>query len=135
MTDDSKLVPWLKNGMSYKYIYYCDDPLLALKEFIKINKLTENDLLIKSSRTTIARNLDASFKKAGVPHNSLHGFGRKSINTELFKSGANSKTRSTLLRQESQTDNDINYAENSEALERAKKFSKLLKKMKMMNNE
>ena len=35
MTDDSKLVQWLKNGMSYKYIYYCDDPLLTLKEFIK----------------------------------------------------------------------------------------------------
>ena len=122
MSKDSKLVPWLKNGMSFKYIYYFDDTVTTLKKFIKTNKLKEDDMLIKSTRTSIARYLDISFKKAGVEHNSLHGFGRKSINTELYKSGADSKTRSALLGQESQKVNDVNYVANSEAREKAKEY-------------
>ena len=122
MTDDSKLVPWLKNGMSFKYIYYFDDTVATLKEFIETNKLKEDDLLIKSTRTSIARYLEKSFKKSGVPHNSLHGFGRKSINTELYINGADSKTRAALLGQESETVNDVNYVANSEAREKAKEY-------------
>ena len=54
----------------------------------------------------------------------MHGFGRKSINTELYKNGADSKTRSALLGQDSQAINEIHYVENNEAIEKAKQILK-----------
>ena len=120
----SVLVPYLKNSVPVKYIYYFNKPAEVLKEYLERANLKEKDYLFDKSRTLIKRNLNKAFIKANVPHNTLHGFGRKSINTELYKNGADSKTRSALLGQDSQAINEIHYVENNEAIKKAKQILK-----------
>ena len=64
--------------------------------------------------------------KASIPYNTIHGFSRKSINTELYNAGASSKSRKTLLGQASDFINENNYIDNNKALEEA---TKILKKI------
>ncbi len=119
-----KVVPYLKNGMAFKYIYYYNEPAKILDYYLKHNKLDTNDFLFDISRTEIRRRLTKAMKKTGVAYNTLHGFGRKSINTELYKRGADSKTRPTLLGQENENINEVHYVANSEAREKAKEYLK-----------
>ena len=119
-----QVVPYLKNGMTSKYIYYFEEKALVLENYIIKNLLKPDDFLIPDSRTTLKRVLDQACIDAKVEHNTLHGFGRKSINTELYKVGADSKTRSALLGQDSENINEVHYVENSEARNRAKEYLK-----------
>lgn len=124
---DSEIQDWLKNGMPYKYVYYYTERSTILKKYIEMFKLNEDDFLIDETRTTIRRYLNKAFKKAGVKHNTLHGFARKSINTELYLAGADSKTRATLLGQKSVKVNDENYVQTEEALKKVKNYLKYIK--------
>ena len=51
-----------------------------------------------------------------------HGFGRKSINTELYKLGADSKVRTTLLGQISMSVNEDNYVDNQTVFDEGLNF-------------
>lgn len=83
--------------------------------------------MINETRTTIRRYLNKAFKKASVKHSTLHGFGRKSINTELYLVGADSETRATVLGQKNVKVNDENYVQTEEALKKAKNYLKDIK--------
>lgn len=123
----SEVEPWLKNGSKVKYIYYFNDKAYLLEKYIKENNLSDTDFIISISRTTFRRKHNEAMKDAGVPHNTLHGFGRKSINTEMYNRGADSKARSTFLGQESTSVNEQHYIEKDEALNRAKEVLKTIK--------
>ena len=112
----------LKNLSSYKVIIYTHENCEILKEYISRNILKGEDFLFDTYRVKIQRKLDRYLKKAKLKHNSLHGFGRKSINTELYKIGADSKVRATLLGQTSTQINEQNYIDKEVALKKAIRF-------------
>lgn len=112
----------LKNLSSYKVIIYTQENSEILKEYINRNNLKKEDFLFNTYRIKIQRKLDYYLNKAKLEHNSLHGFGRKSINTELYKIGADSKVRTTLLGQASTQINEQNYIDKKVALKKAIKF-------------
>lgn len=112
----------LKNLSSYKIIIYTNENSAILKDYIRRNNLKSDDFLFDTYRVKIQRKLDHYLKKAKLSHNSLHGFGRKSINTELYKIGADSKVRTTLLGQSSTQVNEQNYIDKKVALKKAIKY-------------
>lgn len=112
----------LKTSASYKKIGYAGGIYKTLVEYIRRNELKETDYLIPMSREAIRSYLNRACKKAGVKNNTLHGFGRKSINTELYKAGADSKVRTTLLGQDSVSINEKNYIDKQETFEKGLEY-------------
>lgn len=106
----------LKNNSSYKTIFYANHNVEILRNFIERNKLEQEDYLFNYSRTNIRRILGRACKEANVDSNTLHGFGRKSINTELyFATGGDVKVCQTALGQSSSAVNLDHYVSKEEA--------------------
>lgn len=116
----------LKTNASYKKIAYVGENALILKDYIERNKLQENDFLFPFSRNTIHRRVINYSSKAGVMVNTLHGFGRKSINTELYLHGADAKVRKTLLGQASEIVNEQKYTDDEVAFNKGVEILKSL---------
>ncbi len=87
----------LKTSSSYRKIRFNKDLANLLNEYIVKNKFDNNDLIFNFSRTSFRRELNKVLEKAGVEHNTLHGFGRKSISTELFLASNNPKVSQIYL--------------------------------------
>ncbi len=121
---NGKISTRLKNLSSYKIIIYADENVTYLKEYIFRNNLRKEDFLFDTYRVKIQRKLNNYLSKAKLEHNSIHGFGRKSINTELYKLGADTKIRTTLLGQSSLKVNEQNYIDQNVALKKAIKYIK-----------
>lgn len=121
-----EVVPYLKNGIANKTIYYFNEAALTLKKYLESNNFKDDDFLFDISRKTIERRFKTACSNAKVNQNTLHGFGRKSINTVLYINGADSKTRCTLLGQESESINEIHYIAQNEALAKARMYLKNL---------
>ena len=118
--DNGTYTTRLKNNSSYKQIYYVKENLEVVKNFIERNKLEDNDFFMPYSRTNIRRILAGACKKANVDSNTLHGFGRKSINTELyFATGGDVKVCQTVLGQASSAVNLDHYVSKEEATRKA----------------
>ena len=96
-TQEGGIVPYLKNSSSNRDIYYLNDVAEVLKEYIKRNKYGNSDLLFNISKNSFRRELNKDFKKANVPHNTFHGFGRKSIATYLYLTTKDAKLPQILL--------------------------------------
>lgn len=109
------LVETLKTTESYKTIILSEQNADVLKEYITSNSLDLNDLLFNYSRTYFRKRLNGLFDLANVARNTLHGFGRKSINTELYLNGADIKVRQTLLGQASGEVNIKHYIDKEVA--------------------
>lgn len=122
-----KIDEWLKNGSKCKYIYYFGEQVDLLEKYINDNRFIDSDFIFPISKSTLRRSINKAQKDANVEHNTLHGFGRKSINNELYKKGVDSKARSALLGQESQSVNETHYIDNQEAMKRAKEALKKIK--------
>lgn len=114
----------LKSTSSYKTIVYTNDNAKYLKEYILKNKIKKNDFLFPLYHKKVQRKLNFYLKLANLDHNSLHGFGRKSINTELYKYGADTKVRTTLLGQASFSVNENNYIDDNLALKKGIRYLK-----------
>lgn len=120
----------LKTKASYKKIAYTDEIYLQLKEYIRRLNLKDDDFLIPVSRQALKSALTRSFEKAGIKYNTLHGFGRKSINTELYLAGADSKVRTTLLGQDSISINENIYIDKEESFEKGLEYIEKITKKK-----
>ena len=118
----------LKTQASYKRIVYTDSNVNLLKEYIVRNKFKRNDMLFPFSDQSLRNKLTYYLNKASLPHNTLHGFGRKSINTELYRAGADSKVRTTLLGQSSVEVNESHYIDNQTAFNEGINFIRNLTK-------
>lgn len=116
----------LKTTASYKKIAYVGENIEVLKSYIKRNNLKENDFLFMVSREMLRRYLIKYCKLANVSINTIHGFGRKSINTELYLHGADTKVRKTLLGQTSEDVNETNYTDNETAFNKGVEILKSL---------
>lgn len=81
----------LKTVSSYRKIKFNKVLALCLKDYLDKNKFDKNDLIFNFSRSTFRKKLNEALAKAGVEHNTLHGFGRKSISTEMFLASNNPK--------------------------------------------
>lgn len=115
MLDGMIITETLKTKASYKKIAYVGENLTCLWNYIQRNDLKENDFLTTDyNRKKLYSRLNEACDKAGVKRNTLHGFGRKSINTELYKLGADSKVRTMLLGQSSVAVNEKSYIDNEE---------------------
>ena len=114
----------LKTSASYKKIAFAKENAEILKEYIARNDFKEYDKIFPCCSENIRNKLDKYSKLADLPHNTLHGFGRKSINTELYKAGADSKVRTTLLGQISMSVNENNYVDNQSAFDKGLDFIK-----------
>lgn len=117
----------LKTTASYKKIAYVGENAEVLKNYIKRNNLKENDYLFMwCSRRMLSWNIDKYSRLANVSTNTIHGFGRKSINTELYLHGADTKVRKTLLGQTSEDVNETNYTDNETAFNKGVEILKSL---------
>lgn len=96
-TQEGGLVHYLKNSSSNRDIYFLNDVAHVLKDFIKKSKFADNDLLFRVSKNGLRRELNKDFIKANVPHNTFHGFGRKSIATYLYLTSKDAKLPQILL--------------------------------------
>ena len=125
---NGRLTSRLKTSSSYKTIIYTNNNVKLLKEYLKVNDLIDNQeaILFNYTNSGIRKKLKRYCLKASIPYNTIHGFSRKSINTELYNAGASSKSRKTLLGQASDFINENNYIDNNKALEEA---TKILKKI------
>lgn len=121
-----EVVPFLKNSIKFKYIYFYNQAAQVLEHYLASTSKDVNDFLFNISRKTVSRRLNKAMCEAGVQHNTLHGFGRKSINTELYKAGADTKTRAALLGQSSLDINEIYYIDHDEAINKVKNYLKRL---------
>ncbi len=121
-----EVVPFLKNSVKFKYIYFYNQAAQVLEHYLASTSKDVNDFLFNISRKTVSRRLNKAMCEAGVQHNTLHGFGRKSINTELYKAGADTKTRAALLGQSSLDINEIYYIDHDEAINKVKNYLKRL---------
>ena len=74
----------LKTVSSYRKIYFNKILTNTLKEYLKSCKFDDNDLIFNFSKSVFKNQLNKCFANAGGEYNTLHGFGRKSIATELF---------------------------------------------------
>ena len=92
-----EILPYLKTGSSYRKIVYYGAVAEELYKYIEKYKFDENDLIFNISKTTLRRELDLAFDKAGVRRNTFHGFGRKSIATYLYAFTNNVKLPQMLL--------------------------------------
>lgn len=125
--DDGSYTTRLKNNTSYKTIYYTGENFYTVKNYILRNKLEQEDYFMNYSRTNLRRILNSACKLANLEKNTLHGFGRKSINTELyFKTGGDVKVCQTALGQSSSSLNLEHYVSKEEA---TKKVISTLKKL------
>ena len=125
--DGGEYTTRLKNNSSYKKIYYANENITVIKNFIERNKLSPEDYLMPYSRTSIRRILSKACKEAKIEYNTLHGFGRKSINTELyFATGGDVKVCQMALGQASSEINLEHYVSNEEA---TKKVIATIKKL------
>lgn len=125
---NGRLTSRLKTSSSYKTIIYTNNNVKLLKEYLEVNNLIDNQeaILFNYTNSGIRKKLKRYCLKASIPYNTIHGFSRKSINTELYNAGASSKSRKTLLGQASDFINENNYIDNNKALEEA---TKILKKI------
>ena len=124
-----KLINTLKTETSYKKIPLNDLCVSLLLENIKLKKIKNKERIFNYSRTSFRRIVNKVLKDANLPHNTLHGLGRKSINTELYLAGADDKVRQTLLGQKDKIVNIENYIDNEKALEKGADFlNKFVKK-------
>lgn len=117
-----RLTSNLKTNASYKKIplnSLCAD---LIREIIELKRIREEGRLFPYSRTNFRRIVDRVFEEANLPHNTLHGLGRKSINTELYLAGADDKVRQTLLGQKDSLVNIEHYIDNEKALEKGAEF-------------
>ena len=112
--DDKTLVDTLKTKASYKKIYYYNPIKDMLIEYIKENNLKDEDLLFNLTRNNVRRTLDKYLKIANIKHNTLHGFMRKSINTEMYMKTKDVKLCMGLLGQVSENVNLIHYVDSIE---------------------
>ena len=117
-----KLTNTLKTETSYKKIPLNDLCVSLLLENIKLKKIKNKERIFNYSRTSFRRIVNKVLKDANLPHNTLHGLGRKSINTELYLAGADDKVRQTLLGQKDKIVNIENYIDNEKALEKGADF-------------
>ena len=117
-----KLINTLKTETSYKKIPLNDLCVSLLLENIKLKKIKNKERIFNYSRTSFRRIVNKVLKDANLPHNTLHGLGRKSINTELYLAGADDKVRQTLLGQKDKIVNIENYIDNEKALEKGADF-------------
>lgn len=90
-------VPYLKNASSIRTTYFVGEVAKHFLEFLDKYKFKEDDLLFKVSKSSLRREMSNAFKKAGVTHNTLHGFGRKSIATNLYMETKDGKLPQLLL--------------------------------------
>lgn len=125
---NGRLTSRLKTSSSYKTIIYTNNNVKLLKEYLEVNNLIDNQeaILFNYTNSGIRKKLKRYCLKASIPYNTIHGFSRKSINTELYNAGASSKSRKTLLGQTSDFINENSYIDNNKALEEA---TKILKKI------
>ena len=125
---NGRLTSRLKTSSSYKTIIYTNNNVKLLKEYLKVNNLIDNQeaILFNYTNSGVRKKLKRYCLKASIPYNTIHGFSRKSINTELYNAGASSKSRKTLLGQTSDFINENSYIDNNKALEEA---TKILKKI------
>lgn len=124
-----KLINTLKTETSYKKIPLNNLCVSLLLENIKLKKIKNKERIFNYSRTSFRRIVNKVLKDANLPHNTLHGLGRKSINTELYLAGADDKVRQTLLGQKDKIVNIENYIDNEKALEKGADFlNKFVKK-------
>lgn len=77
-------VPYLKNQSSNRTIYFVGDVAKHFKEYIEKTGFKDDALLFPLSKNHLRRELNKAFDKANVEHNTFHGFGRKSIATQLY---------------------------------------------------
>ena len=96
-TTKGTIKPYLKNSSSKRNTIYTSDIAQLLYNYIEQYEFDNDDLIFNFSRTTLRRELDKAFKKANVPHNTFHGFGRKSIATYLYLTTNNAKLPQILL--------------------------------------
>lgn len=87
----------LKTKASYRNIYFVDDGAEIMINYLKMMKLDKNDFVFNTYQTNLKRELDKACLLARVPHNTLHGFGRKSMNTEIYKLTKNPKACQAIL--------------------------------------
>lgn len=113
----------LKTEKSYRTIQYPKDITKILLEYMKLKYLTfeDKDRLFYFSRKTLERMLKNFLKKNGLENNTVHGFGRKSINIEMYLHGVDDKSRMDFLGQETVQINYKNYLDGSNSLNRVNK--------------
>ena len=112
--DDKTLLDTLKTKASYKKIYYYNPIKDMLLKYIKDNNLKSEDLLFDFTRNTVRRILDKYLSISHIKHNTLHGFMRKSINTEMYMKTKDVKLCMSLLGQVSENVNLIHYVDSME---------------------
>ncbi len=112
--DDKTLLETLKTKASYKKIYYYNPIKDLLLEYIKRNNLKDEDLLFDYTRNNVRRILDYYLDKSNLKHNTLHGFMRKSINTEMYLKTKDIKLCTILLGQVSENVNLTHYVDSLE---------------------
>lgn len=121
----------LKTSASYKRIAYVNENALILKEYIDNYRLKDEDFLVPYSyyKFTYIFNKEKKRNKVKID-NTLQGFGRKSINTELYKLGADNKVRMALLGQITESVNERHYIDTNEAFIKGISY---LKKLSSIN--
>lgn len=117
-----KLINTLKTESSYKKIPLNDLCVSLILENIELKRIKQKERLFNYSRSSFRRIVNKVLADANLPHNTLHGLGRKSINTELYLAGADDKVRQTLLGQKDKIVNIENYIDNEKALEKGADF-------------
>ena len=107
-----KLNENLKTSSSYRKIVYNCVATNVLKEYLSTCKFDSNDLIFNFSKTTFRRHLNDCFSNTGVNHNTLHGFGRKSISTKLYMITNNAKVSQIHLGHKNATTTLNSYVDN-----------------------
>lgn len=108
----------LKTASSYRKVIILNSLKNKILNYIKAYNISKNDFLIPFSRTEFRRQLDKAFIRANVEHNTLHGFGRKSISTEIYKLTNDAKISQKYLGHK-EVDMTLNtYVDNDEGDEK-----------------
>ena len=87
----------LKTASSYRLVPLSKENTIILKDYLSRVKFDKNDLIFNFSKNNFRYHLDNAFEKTGIEHNTLHGFGRKSIATYIFNETGNVKYAQLLL--------------------------------------
>ena len=122
------VVPYLKNASSIRTIYYVGEVAEHFIEFLKLKELKDDDLLFPFSKNKFRRELNKALDKANVEHNTFHGFGRKSIATNLYLESKDGKLPQLLLGHK-----NVDMTLNTYVLENCMK-DELLNKLKKIEN-
>ena len=128
------LISTLKNKNSKRTIVLTKEGTKILLQYMKSKYLKQEDKgrLFRYSRRTLERILKRFLKRNNLPMNTVHGFGRKSINEELYLNNVDDKGRMSYLGQKTVQVNYDSYIDKSKSLSAV---SKALEKIEEENKK